>query len=503
MTSSFAAILGTVIALASGGEDQGRPNVLLIISDDLRPQLGCYGDPVVRSPELDTLALDSLRFDRAYCQAAVCSPSRNSFLSGLRPATTGLYGFGTSIREAMPDVVTLPQHFKSHGYHTSAVGKVFHLYSETLLGSEDDPASWSRPLILPTRPVWGPEQEVVRHRLIAEAEGRGDRFEHPHDWPRANAWEAPEVADEALQDGEIASIAIDLMRERARSEEPWFLAVGFLKPHLPFVAPKRYWDLYREDELELPLNQVPPIDAPPFALIPGPDRLFANVPKSGPIDEAFKRRFLHAYLACISYVDAQVGRVVRALDDLGLRERTVVVFLGDHGYQMGEHGAWGNKHSNYETSTRVPLLVSAPGMTVAGRSTDALVELVDLYPTLADLAGLPIPAMVEGSSFRPLLVKPACPWKKAAFSETLKMRRKAEGGPPIRLLGTAIRTDRERYVEWVDGEGTVVARELYDHRVDPGENRNIAADPEHAVRIESLSNRLRSGWRAALPSPIP
>jgi iduronate 2-sulfatase len=233
-------LLLILAALAPALPAADRPNVLFIISDDLRPQLGCYGDTVVQTPNLDRFARSALRFDRAYCQIAICSPSRNSFLSGLRPETSGLRGFGVTLREAVPDIVTLPQHFKNHGWHSAAFGKVFHVYAETGLGSEDDPESWSQPLDLPGNPVWGPEQEKVRQAQIEEDRAAGVVYQHSHDWPRGEAWDDPDVADEALRDGETARQAAAFLRERAeKTGEPFFLAVGFYQPHLPFVAPRK------------------------------------------------------------------------------------------------------------------------------------------------------------------------------------------------------------------------------------------------------------------------
>ncbi len=483
-----AVFIGLALCAVPGGTAAtvSRPNILLILADDLRPQLGCYGDPVARTPHLDRFAQRALRFDRAYVQIAICSPSRNSFLSGLRPATTGLRGFGKTIREAVPDVVTLPQHFKEHGYHAAAFGKVFHVYAETGLGSEDDPASWSEPLVLPKNPVWGPEQEAVRARLIAEARAAGKEFKHSHDWPRAGAIDAPDIADEALRDGETAARAGAFLRGRTgKKEEAFFLAVGFYQPHLPFVAPRKYFDLYDPDKLPLPANDFPPRDAPAGTLNPGMVANFHDFPPPAGQDAAFKRRYLQAYLASISYMDACVGRVLAALDAAGLRENTLVVFAGDHGYLMGEHGSWGHKHSNYEMATRAPLLIADPRRP-AGAHTAALVEFVDLYATLAELAGLPAPARHDGRSFAALLADPALSGKAAVFSEILR------GG----RLGRAMRTATHRYVEWTNRAGAVVGRELYDQVDDPEENQNLAGQGAHAGLVERLSAELKKSGGA-------
>jgi arylsulfatase A-like enzyme len=482
-----------VLAACAGVSAQtARRNVLLIIADDLRPQLGAYGDRQVKSPQLDRFAKTALRFERAYVQSAICSPSRNSFLSGLRPATTGLRGFGRTLRSAVPDVITLPQHFKNNGYHTAAIGKVFHFYAETGLGGEDDPASWSVPLQMPTRPVWGPVQDKLRLDRIAAARAAGKVFNHSHDWPRGDMWDAPDVADDELQDGEIATRAIAALRERAQHRnEPFFLAVGFLKPHSPYVAPKRYWDLYDAAKLRLPDNRTPPQGAPAFAAPRGVEQNYPNSlkPAGSSPDEAYQRTMLHAYLASISYMDAQAGRVLAALAQLKLDRDTIVIVIGDHGYQMGEHGSWGHKHTNYETSTRAPLLVRTPDLKARGQATMGLVEFVDLYPTLAELAALPAPAGVEGVSFAPLLTQPARAWKQAAFSEIQRGQ----------WLGRALRTAQWRYVEWADKDERIVARELYDHQNDAQENFNLAALAERQELVRQFSQQLRAGWRAALP----
>ncbi|MEM1062293.1 MAG: sulfatase [Planctomycetota bacterium] len=461
-----------------------RPNVLLLIADDLRPQLGCYGDPVVVTPRIDAFAEQALRFDRAYVQSAVCSPSRNSFLSGLRPNTTGLRGFGVHLRDRVPDVVTLPQHFKDHGYESRAFGKIFHIYVESMLGNEDDPASWSEPQWLPTVPVWGPEQNAIRERLIAEARASGDVFDHPHDWPRGGVWDDSDVPDEAMQDGETASAVAEYLASRD-ADRPFFLAVGFVRPHLPFNAPRAYWDLYRAEQISLPAFTRLPEGTPRWIVNAGMPERYYGVPPRAERGEAYRRRFLHAYLACISYVDACVGRVLDALEAAGHADDTVVVLVGDHGYQMGEYDSWGHKHANFEISTRAPLLVSSPGMTRPGDATPQLTEFLDLYPTLCELAGLPTPGHVEGASFAAVLDDPSASHRDAAGSEMDRRGR----------LGRSIRTDGFRYTEWRDRRsGTVTFRELYDHRNDesPGqlEIKNVAADPAFGDVVSRLSDRL-------------
>jgi arylsulfatase A-like enzyme len=464
-----------------------KPNVLFIASDDMRPQLGCYGDRLVKSPHIDKLAARGLVFERAFCQQALCSPSRISLLSGRHPWTTKIYQIGPFLRETMPDVVTLPQHFKNHGYFTRSLGKVYHV-------GIDDPPSWSVPPWQPKAPRYGPENQALVKKMVAEMKARGEPIpKRGKKLPifRGPAFEAPDLADDALLDGDTAREALVAMRElAAKPQQPFFLAVGFSNPHVPWVTPKKYWDLYRREDIPLPPNQFAPKNAPEFAAKSGDDFYwYSNVPKDRVITPEFGRQCLHGYLAAISYVDACVGRLLDELDKLGLREKTIVVFWGDHGYYMGEHSWWGGKHNNYEGATRAPLLVAVPNQKTAGQKTKALVEFVDIFPSLADLCGLPPSPGVEGTSFKPLLENPKRRWKKAAFSEYPK------GGNQ----GIAMRTDRYRYVEWKNKAGEIVARELYDHKTDPQENENVADKPEQAKIIAKLGAQMKAGWQAAKP----
>lgn len=477
---------GLILMAATVTAAAERLNVLFVAVDDLRPQLGCYGDPIVRSPNLDRLAQRGRRFERAYCQQALCSPSRISLLSGRRTWTTRIYSIGPALRETMPEVVTLPQHFRRHGYLARSLGKVYHV-------GIDDPESWSEPPWQSKAPRYGP-QSMAKVRARAEAlRATGEVL--PPASPKAPifagpVFEAPDVPDEALTDGDIAREAVATLRDLARDpSRPFFLAVGFHNPHVPWVAPRRYFDLYDPAAMPLPTNRAPPAGAPPFAARSGRDFYwYAGVPER--VDDEFGRRCLQAYCAAISYVDACIGRLLDEIDRLGLRERTVVVVWGDHGYYMGEHGWWGSKHNNYEGATRAPLLIAAPGLGQPGRPTRAIVEFVDIYPTLVELCGLPPVEGLEGRSLLPLLRDPDAPWEGIAISEY----------PRDGYLGTAMRTDRWRYVEWRDRTGALVARELYDYQTDPDETRNHAEEPALREVIETLSARLAS-MRPAGRSP--
>ena len=301
-----------------------------------------------------------------------------------------------------------------------------------------------------------------------------------------------DVPDESLHDGELANMAIAALRDMKSKSQPFFLGVGFIRPHLPFISPKKYWNLYDRAKIPLAPNPFLPKGAPAYSLVRGPAefRGYSGTPDLATLPEAFAREAKHGYYAAVSYVDAQIGRVLDELDSLGLRENTIIVLWGDHGWKLGEHNAWA-KHSNVENDTRVPLLISAPGMKVTGKSTDALVELVDFYPTLADLAGLPLPGHLEGRSFKPLLDDPQNPWKSAAFSQYPRQSGKTK------LMGYTMRTARYRLIRWVDAKdhSKLHAVELYDHQTDPQENTNIAAESTQKTRVESLTKQSLAGWR--------
>jgi iduronate 2-sulfatase len=466
-----------------------RPNVLLICVDDLKPLLGCYGDLIVKSPNIDRLAQRGLRFDRAYCNQAVCAPSRNALLTGLRPQSLGIYDLATNFRAAAPDAVTLPQHFKANGYRTESLGKIFHVGH----GNHDDAASWSVP-------SW--KANVVGYALKESRAERGltreeARFANEADaraasLPRGAAYESADVPDNAYADGRMAREAVRRLEAAAKTpDEPFFLAVGFVKPHLPFCAPKKYWDLYDPADFNLPERPTPPDGAPPFAPTTwGELRQYKDIPEEGPLPDDLQRKLIHGYHAAVSYMDAQLGLVIDALDKNGLADNTVIVFWGDHGWHLGDHGMW-CKHTNYEQATRAPLIV-ADGRKAARRTSDALVEFVDVYPTLAELAGLPLPEGLEGTSFAPLLADPSRAWKKAAFSQY--PRGVAGTG---RVMGYAMRTARHRLVAW-EAKGRA-DYELYDLEKDPGETVNLAATPEHAELLKTLLAQLKAGWKEARP----
>ena len=484
-------LLLATLAAASLPAATPRPNVLFFAVDDLRPEFGAYGAPHVRSPNLDRLAGRGVTFLRAYCQQAVCSPSRSSVMTGARPDSTKVWDLETHFRTAMPDVVTLGQHFKNHGYFVQGMGKIFH-------GGYDDAPTWSVPWQTPRAQAYGlPENLALNQRQFEKqaddpgAKKKGAKKQPTRPGSRGPAFEGADVPDDTFVDGKVADLAVATLRDLSKKQTPFFLAVGFAKPHLPFVAPKKYWDLYDPAKIQLAPNKFRPQDAPEYAIQAGGEmRAYHGIPP-GPIPDDLARQLRHGYYAAISYMDAQLGKVLDELDRLGLRDNTIVVLWGDHGWKLGEHDAW-CKHSNAENDTNAPLLLAAPGLKSAGARSKALVEFVDIYPTLVDLAGLPLPAHLEGRSFKPVLENPDRPWKSAAFSQYPRNT----GG--TQLMGYSMRTDRYRFTAWQHRHdpAKVDAFELYDHRADPQENTNLANRPEHKALVAELHAQLRAGWRA-------
>lgn len=490
LTGTVAGCLLPVAAASAAPNAPVKPNVLFIAVDDLRPALGCYGDPLAKTPNIDRLSNQGTTFLRAYCQQAVCSPSRTSIMTGLRPDTTRVYDLQTHFRKTIPNVVTMPQYFKANGYHTQSMGKMYH-------NGLDDEASWSVPSVMPKAPDYGPQGEALKERKIAATlEARkttpGLRL------PQGLTWESVDgVPDSYFRDGATADLAVQTLRERSQKAEPFFLAVGFSKPHLPFVAPKKYFDLFGATTFQLPANyRFTPRDAPPIALSNwGEMRNYHDMPKAGPnaqpVTDAQALELIRAYYASASYMDAQLGRVLSELDRLKLRDNTVIVLWGDHGYQLGDHTMWA-KHTNYETSVRVPLIVSLPKQRAA--KARQLAELVDVFPTLCEAAGLPIPQNLAGESLLPIVRDVNAKGQSAAFSQYPR-------GPQDAVMGYSIRTDRYRFTEWITkADGSRQAVELYDHQLDPDENQNIAARPEHKALIDELSRQLGM-TRAVTPSP--
>ncbi len=495
-------LLGMMAAGAAGAKLCGaaarpagkRPNVLFIAVDDLRPELGCYGNRHIQTPNMDKLARSGVTFTRAYCQQAVCNPSRASLLTGLRPDSTKVWDLVTHFRDTIPDVITLPQHFKQNGYYAVGMGKIYH-------GTLPDRASWSIPQPRPRGArLYSPEAQkrLDAHRAEARKQGKSEKMIRGHF--RGPATDSEDVPDNQRYDGALTDLAITHLRELRDRTEPFFLGVGYVWPHLPWTPTKRYWDLYDPAKIPLAENDFTPRGAPPMAmntmyeLRAYMDFAGTPTPLQGSLTEAQRRRLKHGYYAAVSFVDAQIGRLLAELDRLKLREDTIIILWGDHGWKLGEHNSW-CKQTNYEIDTRVPMILHAPQAAANGKRCDALVEFVDIYPTLCELAGLPLPGHLQGRSMTPLLSDVRRPWKSAAFSQ---FRRRHER---VEYMGYAMRTDRYRFVEWRNRKtSAVVARELYDHTTDPAENTNIAGQKEHAALVPRLTRQLRAATRANGPA---
>ncbi len=507
-----------------------KPNILFIAIDDLRPELGCYGSPIAITPNIDKLAEKGLLFNRAYCQQAICSPSRASLMTGTRPDTNGVIENYTYFRDANPEMITLPQHLRSHGYETVNMGKIYH-------GKYNDPEkSWAR----------GPAHKLVKTKPIPGGYGleenrkiqRDNRAKLLEKYGPAKiggltasgpAYEAAEVPDHSFIDGHSARLAVATMKQHFENKpnQPLFVGLGFSRPHLHFIAPKKYWDLYDPEKIPMARHTRAPEGGAATGLHASFElRVRHGIPKTGDMGPELSRTLMHAYLACASYVDAQIGLVLDELDKSGQRDNTIVMLWGDHGWHLGDMGIWG-KATNYEIATRVPFIIQAPGKDKsAGKKSEALVELLDMYPTLCDLAGVPAPKHLEGKSLVPILDDPKASVKDFALSQypnpalrewaanpLAPAMRETFFGPLItevesriikqmgdkwdrdlfenHLMGYSLRTDRYRLIEWRDYRDLskpAIFTELYDHQKDPAETVNVASG--NAKVLKELNARL-------------
>lgn len=535
--SLIISLLAFLMAYASQAQlPADKLNVLFIAIDDLRPELGCYGSDIAISPNIDQLAAESLLFNNAYCQQAICGPSRASVLTGLRPETSGIIHNYLKIRQQNPDIVTLPQHFAANGYEAAYCGKIFHH------GDRDDELSWNR---IPDASKIDPP--VKRYGGYALEENQEAKKANTADiiakygqgkavrglGSSGPAYEMAEVPDRTYIDGYNTELAISTMKDMIDTGKPFFLGLGFNKPHLNWVSPKKYWDLYDREDIQQSTQTEGPEGGAAMGLHASFElRVRHGIPKEGPIDLELATTLKHAYLACVSYVDAQIGQMIEALEAAGVRDRTVIVLWSDHGYHLGDMGVWG-KATNYEIATRVPMIFWTPDMSKRsqGAKTNALVELVDLYPTLCELAGLELPEHLEGRSLTPLLANPKQTVKTAAFSQfpTPALRewgayplspemRETFFGPLVTqvetrikdqmkgqwdrelfenyLMGYTMRTKRYRLVLWKDRrapESEPLFVELYDHKTDPKETVNISLDQPKLVA--KLSAQFDAEWK--------
>ncbi|CAN5338432.1 sulfatase [soil metagenome] len=466
MRSALLRLAGLALVLTHplcASDAAGKRNVLFIAADDLNCDLGCYGNGQVKTPHIDRLAAMGVRFDRAYCQQPLCGPSRASLMTGLRPDTLDMHTLKHELREKNPHVVTLGQMFRQHGYYSARAGKIYHYGNPSQIGTDanDDPATWDE-RFNPAGIDKAREGEITNY---SPGKGLGISM----------AWWDPVSADEDHTDGMVATKVIELID--AKKDGPFFLAAGFFNPHCPYVAPKKYFDLYPLDEITMPDLEGAEADlkdVPPMAV----QRDTKNWPYFFPditVEQA--RKCKQAYYATVSFVDAQVGRLLDALERNGLMENTVIVFWSDHGYFLGEKGLW-YKRKAFERSARMPMIFAGAGVPGRG-SSPRTVELLDLYPTLADLCGLEPPSNLEGRSLRPLLEDPRAEWDKPAITQVWHSPN---------AWGYSLRTERWRLTEWMNGEA---GRELYDHDSDSDEITNLAADPAHTDTLARLTAQLR------------
>ncbi len=496
-------------------DEVGRPNVLFVAIDDLAPCLEGAGQQVMQTPHLDALARVGVRFDRAYCQIPLCNPSRASVMTGMRPDELRVYDLDRHFRDEVPDVVTLPQLFRQQGWRVARVGKLYHYNVPAGIGTDglDDPVSWDQTINPKGRDV--ADEDLIINPTPARPISA------------ALSWLAAEGTDEEQTDGLIASHAVDWLGEHQQRQQnqpnpqPFFLGVGFFRPHTPYVAPRAYFEMHPLADINLP-----PVIPGDRGNIPAAALAHNNrVPHYGLSEETCKQA-LQAYAASVSFVDAQVGRLLQGLDSLGLREKTIVVVWSDHGYHLGEHGGIWQKRTLFEESTCSPLLIHAPDALLArvaqsqryrdetdqttsqqtdqpqrfgnGQSCQKVVEFIDILPTVVELAGLEIPATASGRSLIPLLLNPQRDWEHPAFSQILRPG-VSDRAPARRVMGRTLRTDRWRYTEWNEGAEGV---ELYDHTLDPRETRNLASQPEWSPLMRHLRQQFQ-GKAEGLPPDTP
>jgi iduronate 2-sulfatase len=488
-------------------------NVLFVSIDDLRPSLGAFDDQYVVSPNLDAFAETGTTFRSTYCQAAVCAPSRASLMSGLRPDSTRVWHLGDKFRELHPNMITMPMHFKSHGYHTVCIGKIFHNYMP-------DSSSWDEPDLRPVqfaRPEWlGRDGETFyvnketqrKQKLKRDSIVKLRPNYYADGWNNGPAWEMEDVHDTLYYDGAQTELARRTLTRLAKKNQPIYMALGYFRPHLPCAAPKKYWDLYDRDSIPMAASPGIPKNAPIMSMnlmyeLRGYDG-FGHLkhPTVNVMSEDTARILKHGYYASVSYVDAQFGKIVQHLKDLGIYENTIIIVWGDHGWKLGEHNSW-CKQTNYNIDIHVPMMVHKPGQANPGAQTFEITELVDIFPSLCELAEIPAPDYMQGLSFAPLMGNPDQPWKKAAFSQFHRRPKVTPDGK--RYMGYSIRTKTHHYVEWYywdhkAGErGDFVVAELYDSVEDPDENENIAGLKGNEPIVKQLSEQLADGWQNALP----
>lgn len=497
-------------------EEINKPNVLFISIDDLRPSLGVYGDSIVISPNIDKLAAEGITFREAFCQSAVCAPSRASLMTGVRPDSTRVWHLGDKFREINPQAVTMPQYFSKFGYHTVNIGKIFHNYMP-------DSVSWDEPDLRPTRYLkkdWLKRDgetfyisEEVNQSQIRKRDSllKLRPVRYADGWNTGPAWEAADVHDTLYYDGAQTELAKKTLTRLSKTEEPFYMGLGYFRPHLPFAVPKKYWDMYDPDKMPLPDNPEIPHGAPLHTMNSMYElRHYDGFHHIGHPTSSYRmgedtiRTLRQGYYASVSYVDALVGDLIAHLKAIGIYDNTIIVVWGDHGWKLGDHNSWG-KMTNYNIDLKVPIIIRSPNQEKRGIQTQAITELVDLFPTLCELATIPAPDYMQGTSLVPLMKNPDLEWKSAAFSQFHRRPRVSADGK--RYMGYSLNTNKYHYIEWYSWDhetgtrGDRKAIELYDRINDPFEKINIAENIELAAIKQELSKKLSDGWRKALPDP--
>ncbi|WP_158973472.1 sulfatase [Cellulophaga sp. L1A9] len=495
--------------------EQVKPNILFISIDDLRPALGVYGDTEVITPNIDALASEGMTFMEAYAQVAVCAPSRASLMTGLRPDATRVWHLGDKFREINPEAVTMPQYFSKNGYHTVNMGKIFHNYMP-------DSISWDEPDLRPSRYL---KEEWLKRDgetfYISEAVNKSQAIKrdsllklrperYADGWNTGPAWEAAEVHDTMYYDGAQTKLAKQTLTRLSKTKTPFFFGLGYFRPHLPFAAPKKYWDLYDREKIPTAINPEIPEGAPLYSMnsmyelrhYDGFNHI-GHPTSSKRISKDTIQTLKHGYYASVSYVDALLGDLIAHMKTIGIYDNTIIILFGDHGWKLGEHNSWG-KMTNYNIDLKVPMIIRYPDQKLRGAKSSEITELIDMFPSLCELSGIPIPENMQGTSFVPLLKKPDLSWKKAAFSQFHRRPKVSADGK--RYMGYSMNTEKYHYIEWYgwnEKTGTkkaFVSAELYDSENDAFETINLAKNENYTKVISALSKQLLAGWENAKPN---
>ncbi len=511
----FLCFIGTIFSCQSPSTNNTKPNILFVSIDDLRPTIGVYGDETAITPNIDKFAGEGMTFRNTFAQAAVCAPSRASLMTGVRPDGTRVWHLGDKFREINPDAVTMPQYFSKFGYHTVNLGKIFHNYMP-------DSISWDEPDLRPAqylRPNWLKRDgetfyisEAVHKSQVHKRDSllKLRPIRYADGWNTGPAWEAANVHDTMYYDGAQNELAKRTLSRLAKMDKPFYMGLGYFRPHLPFTAPKKYWDLYDSNKIPLAKNPEIPKNAPLHTMNSMYElRHYDGFNHIGHPTSAYRmsedtaRILKHGYYASVSYVDALLGDLFAYMKALGIYENTIIILWGDHGWKLGDHNSWG-KMTNYNIDLKVPMIIRYPEQENRGTQTFAFTELVDIFPSLCEIAGVDIPVYFEGTSFVPLIKEPTLTWKDAAFSQFHRRPKVSADGK--RYMGYSINTNNYHYIEWYDwypkkGErGEFRIAELYDAINDPTETTNLAVNKEYIKIIEQLSIKLEDGWRKSVPS---